>query len=87
MKEQFRRVGFKRPSLKLINEFTKDPVWYSKRSWTIAEAKDFQKWVTDYLYDTSEARKELMAFKQKNKKNCRLAAKWIEFQWGWKETI
>lgn len=61
----------------------KDPFMLCKYRWTRNEELDFQSWLTDYLYNNVEARREIMTVWSKNKRNCKEAAKWFIFEFGW----
>ncbi len=58
--------------------------WYSKHSWTEEQEKKFNKWLYKYLRDNLEARKELMNFPSKTKKNLNQMVALINLMWGWK---
>jgi len=78
LKEMFRRVGADYDTF----DFDKEH-WYNDYHWTIEENEDFINWLTDYLYNNSKARKELMSYTRKNKKACRSTASWFNLMWGW----
>ena len=70
LKEMFKRVGEKYPNKKLTDQ--KD--WYTKRTWTDKEEKDFSKWMKGYL-------------KKKLKWSSRLIDNEVGMfllMWGWK---
>jgi len=56
---------------------------YTEYNWTEEEESDFIKWMTNYLYENTSARNELMTIKTKNKKNCREASKQFVYNYGW----
>jgi len=45
LKEMFKRVGMKYPNKK----FTDQPNWFTKKTWTETEEKDFKKWMEKLL--------------------------------------
>ncbi len=45
LKKLFRAVGLTYPD----KEFTKDPQWFTKRTWTTTQEADFQDWMKAYL--------------------------------------
>jgi len=45
LKEMFRRVGREYPD----KEFTADPEWYKKETWTKAEEEDFRQWMRKFF--------------------------------------
>jgi hypothetical protein len=77
--EMFRRVGDEYAPSK-----TEGEEWYLAHEWTEEEQDAFVKWLTEYFYTTTEARRELMNLPFKNKKRCREAADWFNFMYGWK---
>jgi len=64
-------------------DFTK-PDWYTKYKWSEEEQEKFTTWLSEYLYDNSEARKELMAMPIKDKKTTNGAARIFMLNYGWK---
>jgi len=56
-------------------DFKKDG-WYSEYTWTEEQEKEFEVWIKNYLYESTEARNQLMSFPHKNKKTIN---KW----WAW----
>ena len=60
-----------------------DP-YYWKHMWTKRQEEDFRKWMADYLYNNTEARKEVMKFPIKRKKSCEGVANFFVFNHGWK---
>jgi hypothetical protein len=79
LSEMFRRVGDTYSSDK-----TKDNFWYYAHEWTESEERDFVDWLTEYLYNNKEARKELMAFPTKNKNRCDRVSNYFVLWYGWK---
>lgn len=57
--------------------------WFRKYKWTCAEEKDFEKWLTDYIYKNKEARLELCDRRIINKSWCLKVAKEFTFMYGW----
>jgi hypothetical protein len=68
-------------------EFSEDYVnqdsWYLNYTWSEAQQKEYTDWLTDYLYENSEARKELMNFPNKTKKDCKKVADQMVLFFGW----
>ena len=60
--------------------------WYSLYEWTEEEQDNFKTWLVNYLYESSEARKELLQFPSiyKSKKRLTKVADWFLLQYGWK---
>ena len=60
--------------------------WYWEYEWDRETEEEFIEWLSNYLYTTTKARRELMRFPIKNKERCRKVA--IEFNawYGWKTT-
>jgi hypothetical protein len=63
---------------------TEDDNWYWAHEWTEEERQYFIDWLTGYLYNNGDARREIMRWPQKNKKRCKETAKWFETMYGWK---
>lgn len=63
LKEMCKRVKAKYNKMK----FDK-PDWFMKYSWTESQQDDFALWMHDYLMNNPEARREIMAFPRKDKK-------------------
>lgn len=79
LKEMCNRVGADYDSIDFSNE-----LWYSKYEWTIQEEKQFEKWMIDYLYKNTKARKELMNCSYLKKKSyLEKVAREFTFQYGW----
>ena len=62
--------------------------YYKQYSWTNAQQEAFIDWMADYLYTTTEARRELLTITSRSKKRCLQAAREFTFNYGWtlKET-
>jgi len=58
--------------------------WFWEYSWTAQQEKDFIAWLTGYLYDDRDARREIMEYPRKNKKSCRKVAEFFVWNHGWK---
>lgn len=58
--------------------------WYVSCEWTEQEEIMFKKWLSDYIYNNTEARNELMDHPIKRKKYTDSFATWFVFQYGWK---
>lgn len=68
------------------DEFVKTNDWYLTHSWTPKEEKEFVDWLTEYLYDNSGAREEIMRVNSKNKQLCKMAAQNFCAWFGWTTT-
>jgi len=77
LEEMCRRVGTRFEDVDFSDE-----KWFTKHSWTAEEDKRFQKWLADYLYRNTEARKELTAC-PRDKKRLREFAEWFSHDYGW----
>ena len=60
-----------------------DADWYQKHTWTEEEQDDFVKWMTDYLYTNTEARREITTVISRNKRQSKRAAEMFCFSYGW----
>jgi hypothetical protein len=58
--------------------------WFWEYAWTKEQEQKFTKFVTDYLYNNTAARREIMQWPRKTKKNCESAAKYFVWNYGWK---
>jgi hypothetical protein len=68
--EMFKRVGFDG----FDKEFSDQDGWYSKKSWTKEESKDYKKWFeAKYV-------KEFKSTKKQAEKECA----WFNLMYGWK---
>lgn len=79
LKEMCKKVG---ADFNKIN--FKEEGWFSEYEWTIEEEAEFIKWMIDYLYRTTDARKELLKFNTKNKKLLERTVKGFILNYGWK---
>lgn len=79
MKEMCSRVG---TTLDKVN-FNNDK-WFTKHSWTEEEQDSFKNWLTDYLYKSPGARREIMSYPVKNKKIIRSCSGMFILNYGWK---
>ena len=79
LKEMCKRVG---ADFNKIN-FNKHE-WFMKHTWTEKELMNFKEWFINYLYENTEARKEIMMFPLKNKMRIRRTASWFILDYGWK---
>ena len=61
-----------------------DKEWFQKYEWSEEEQDDFKKWLVDYLYKSTEARRELTEIFSKNKRQLTRAAEMFCFSYGWK---
>lgn len=64
-------------------DFTEND-WFMKHSWPYEKEKEFIKWLSNYLYITPAARKEIMTLPLKRKKQCADAALQFTMSYGWK---
>jgi hypothetical protein len=58
--------------------------WFWTATWTKAEEDSFRDWLAEYVYNSAEARRELMAFPRRNKPYCKKLADEFVWQYGWK---
>ena len=79
LKEMCKRVGANYNDIDF-----KDKEWYTRHEWLEEEQEDFHKWLVDYLYNNTEARKEILRYPRKNKKLINKAVTWFLFDYGWK---
>lgn len=61
----------------------REPYQYQQYTWTKEEEIDFINWMTEYLYNNSRARRELMSIPRKNKKFCKEASQSFVYNYGW----
>lgn len=80
LKEMCARVGADFDSI----NFQEESDWYNKYEWTIQECKQFEKWLSDYLYTNTKARNEVMAFPMKRRKSTDRLANEFVFMYGWR---
>jgi len=66
------------------HEYEDDPQWYWRNEWSAKTEAEFIEWLTQYLMGNSGARRAIMRFPMKNKRNCQAAAVWFNLQYGWK---
>jgi len=78
LKEMCKRVGAKYKNI----DFNSND-WYKQYNWSKDEEQLFKRWLIDYLYKNEKARKELMTITIKDRNNCKEAATWFLFQYGW----
>jgi len=79
LKEMCKRV--KAPYTK-INY--KEPDWFMMYSWTEQEEKDFEKWLSNYLYiGGAELRRKITGHNIKSKKYTNKSASMFCFNFGW----
>jgi hypothetical protein len=65
------------------DEYVKTNDWYLNYKWTEDQENEFTDWLADYLYNNSDARKELMALSNKSKAACMKAAIQFSSFFGW----
>ena len=58
--------------------------WFWQYEWTKDQEQEFVKWLTDYLYQNTKARKEIMEYPIKRKAHCRKVAEFFAWNYGWK---
>ena len=58
--------------------------WFHMFEWTQKQENDFKKWLISYLFETKEARQELMSRPEKNKKHIEKVANYFICNYGWK---
>lgn len=68
---------------KYTPEYVKQDEWFLNHSWTKEQQDEFIVWLVDYLKN-SEARKELMMFPIKDRKNLVMFSQHFVFNYGWK---
>jgi len=81
LKEMCRRVGVDYDKV----YFHKDG-WWRTKEWTEEEYNKFKKWLVDYLYKSNDARKEIMEYNYKTKKQIKKVVDMFGLQYGWKFT-
>ena len=79
LKEMCRRVGATYEDI----DFEKEG-WFREYEWTENEEEDFKKWLVNYLYNSTKARRELTTIGHKNKKWCQTFADFWSFNYCWK---
>jgi hypothetical protein len=67
-------------------DFTKQN-WFWEYEWDIPKENTFVDWLTKYLTENKEARKELMLFPSKDKKEIEKWATDFVINYGWKLKI
>lgn len=77
--EMFKRVGEEYDPIKTIGEN-----WFWKHEWEEEEQNNFRDWLAEYLFKNRQARKEIMAFPIRRKKNCHNVANFFILNYGWK---
>ena len=58
--------------------------WFMKHSWTEDKENEFIEWFTRYLYNSTPARRQIMAHPIKRIKACKRTAEFWAFNYGWK---
>jgi hypothetical protein len=79
LKEMCKRV--KAPYSK-IDFKSKD--WFLDYTWTEEQQEDFIIWLNKYLYNSKEAREEIMAIPQRSKESIDRVSRWFILMYGWK---
>lgn len=75
---------FSTVKLKYKPETVKQPEWFMKATWTQAEQVKFGAWLAKYLYEHTEAQKELFTFARKSKKLQSERAAMFVMSYGWR---
>lgn len=63
--------------------FTQSHMWYHDHEWTIEQNDQFKKWLVNYLYTNTSARREF-SIHAKTKKYLKLWADSFAMNYGWK---
>lgn len=58
--------------------------WYMLYQWTKKQQENYENWLTNYLLNSKEARKELLTIPYKNKKVVEGVARHFVDNYGWK---
>jgi hypothetical protein len=58
--------------------------WYTTYSWKIETQDKFGRWLVNYLYNTTKARKEIMNIPLKDKKHIKDCVSWWILNFGFK---
>ena len=77
-REMFSRVG------EDFDNFVFTDFWWTKKEWTLQESNSFCYWLTDYMFNNKDARKELMRFPSRDKEECKRFARYFICIKGWK---
>ena len=81
LKEMCNRVGADYNKLPLEDH---ESFWFTYYTWSKEQEKDYENWLANYMYNTTKARRELMSFPWKTKKQCRKFAEQFVSWYGWK---
>lgn len=71
------------PGVLFENLDTTSNGWYSKHSWTKTQEHDFMVWLTNYLYENSEALRQLYGVREASLDSCQSKASWFCMNYGW----
>lgn len=74
---------FEETGIEYSDEYVKQDDWYLNYTWTEKQEQEFVDWLTNYLYNSLPARKELMQITSKNKEACKRAAQQFATFFGW----
>jgi len=77
----YKRLYYKIIGWKDVNP--KESGWFQKHNWSEAEQESFREWMVNYLYNSSEAREEILTFNVKNKALIGKAVSKFLFCYGW----
>lgn len=62
----------------------KNESWFSQYCWTKEKQEEFKKWMVDYLYNETNARKEIFGFGVRLKKVIKKNVSYFLFNYGWR---
>lgn len=57
--------------------------WYNTHVWTREQEHDFMVWLTNYLYENSEAQYQLYGIRNASLEACQRKASWFCMNYGW----
>ena len=60
------------------------PDWFMQHSWTPAQEKSFIEWLSNYLYNDTEARNEIMLFPRRRRRETDETASKFVWNYGWR---
>lgn len=62
----------------------KEDSWFSKHTWNDAQQTEFKKWMIEYLYNDTKARKAMLEVPIRTKQHITKAVNEFIFNYGWK---
>jgi len=62
----------------------KSALWFTRYNWSEKDQENFTNWLSEYLMNSGEARRELMAIPKKSKRMTDGVARNFVFNYGWK---